>query len=84
MATSRRIIKDHHWVKMEPHCLGLKAHPGRTGSDPRLFLEAVFWIVRTGAPWRDLPPEFGNWSTVYRPSPSPRSAGRPCSSSQTR
>ncbi len=66
MATSRRIIKDCHWARMEPHCLGLKAHPGRTGSDPRLFLEAVFWIVRTGAPWRDLPSEFGNWSTAYR------------------
>ena len=66
MTTSRRIIGDHHWAKMEPHCLGLEAHPGRTGSDPRLFLEAVFWIVRTGAPWRDLPLEFGNWSTVYR------------------
>ena len=24
------------------------------------------WITRTGAPWRDLPQEFGNWNTVHR------------------
>jgi transposase len=31
-----------------------------------MFLEAVFWIARTGAPWRDLPPGFGKWNTIYR------------------
>lgn len=66
MDTSRFVIRDHQWAKMEPHCLGLKAHPGRTGSDARLFMEAVFWIARTGSPWRDLPPGFGNWNTIYR------------------
>jgi len=65
MDTSRFVIRDHQWAKMEPQCLGLKAHPGRTGSDARLFMEAVFWIARTGSPWRDLPPGFGNWNTIY-------------------
>lgn len=32
----------------------------------RLVLDGVFWIARTGSPWRDLPEEFGNWSSVYR------------------
>jgi len=31
-----------------------------------LTLDGVFWIARTGAPWRDLPKEFGKWSSVYR------------------
>lgn len=66
MDESRYVIKDHQWVKVEPHCLGRKQDPGRTGMDPRLFLEAVFWVARTGAPWRDLPADFGNWNTVYR------------------
>ncbi len=35
-------------------------------SDTRLFLEAVLWIVRTDAPWRDLPPEFGTWNSTFR------------------
>ncbi len=37
---------------------------GRKPSDHRLALDGVFWIARTGAPWRDLPEEFG--SSVYR------------------
>ena len=39
---------------------------GRSGSNNRLFLEAVLWITRTGSPWRDLPPEFGKWNTVFQ------------------
>lgn len=66
MDESRFAIKDHQWAKIEPHCLGRKQDPCRTGMDPRLFLEAVFWVARTGAPWRDLPTGFGNWNTVYR------------------
>lgn len=38
---------------------------GVTAADNRLFIEAVPWLLRTGAPWRDLPPEFGRWHTVY-------------------
>jgi transposase len=29
-------------------------------------LDAIFWIARTGAPWRDLPSELGNWNSVWR------------------
>ena len=34
--------------------------------DHRHVLDGVFWIARTGAPWRDLPQEFGKWGSVYR------------------
>ncbi len=51
---------------MEPHCLGKASDPGRTGGDGRLFLEAVLWIARTGSSWRDLPPVFGKWNTVFK------------------
>lgn len=30
------------------------------------MLDALFWIARTGAPWRDLPAELGNWNSVFR------------------
>ena len=38
---------------------------GVTARDNRLFLEAVLWRVRTGAPWRDLPADFGNWNSQF-------------------
>jgi len=38
---------------------------GRRPRDRRTILNAIFWILRTGAPWRDLPAEFGPWSTVW-------------------
>ena len=34
--------------------------------DNRRFLNAVFWILRTGAPWRDLPPDYGDWKNTHR------------------
>jgi transposase len=61
----RFILTDAQWAKMEPHCLGKPTDPGRTGSDNRMFLEAVLWIARTSSPWRDLPKEFGRWNTVF-------------------
>ena len=51
---------------MEPLCLGKPGDPGRSGKDNRLFVEAVLWIVRTGAPWRDLPEVFGSWNSAFR------------------
>jgi transposase len=61
----RFVLTDAQWRGMEPHCLGKPTDPGRTGGDGRLFLEAVLWIARTGSPWRDLPPMFGNWNSVF-------------------
>jgi transposase len=62
----RFVLTDAQWAKMEPLCLGKATDPGRTGGDGRMFLEAVLWIARTGSPWRDLPPMFGHWNTVFK------------------
>ena len=66
MLSDRFIITDAQRDLMEPHCFGKKRDPGRTGGIGRLFMEAVLWIARTGAPWRDLPPDFGNWNTIFK------------------
>ncbi|WP_345684896.1 transposase, partial [Novipirellula caenicola] len=38
---------------------------GRPPKDRRVILNGIFWILRTGAAWRDLPERFGKWQTVY-------------------
>jgi len=61
----RKLITDTQWKKLEPLLPGKASDRGVTAKDNRLFLEAVLWIMRTGAPWRDLPPELGNWHTTF-------------------
>ena len=62
----RKMLSDAQWARMEPLCAGKEGDRGRTGEDNRRFVEAVLWIGRTGAPWRDLPPRFGKWNTVFQ------------------
>jgi len=62
----RMVLTDEQWLRMEPHCLGKRGDPGRSGIDNRRFMEAVLWKARTGGPWRDLPGFFGKWNTVFK------------------
>lgn len=60
----RKILRDDQWARIEPLLPGKATDRGVT-ADNRRFVEAVLWLLRTGAPWRDLPPEFGRWHSVY-------------------
>jgi transposase len=62
----RTVLTDAQWERIAPLLPGKKGDPGRSGDDNRRSLEGILWIVRTGAPWRDLPEYFGNWSTVWK------------------
>ena len=62
----RRILSDSQWARVATLLPGKDGDPGRSATDNREFLEAVLWIARTGAPWRDLPDEFGLWNSVFQ------------------
>ncbi len=65
-AYHRHDISDHAWELLEPHLPGRKGSWGGVAEDNRRFINAVFWILRTGAPWRDLPPDYGDWNNTNR------------------
>jgi transposase len=62
----RRELTNAQWRRIEPLIPGKEGDKGRHGEDNRLFVDAVLWLVRAGAPWRDLPEEFGKWNSVFR------------------
>nr|WP_197031956.1 IS5 family transposase [Hymenobacter swuensis] len=59
-------LKDADWARLAPLLPGKVGDAGRSAADNRLFVNAVLWIARSGAPWRDLPERFGPWNSVYR------------------
>ena len=65
-AHRRHDISDRVWENIQAHLPGSKGLVGRPANDNRLFINAVFWILRTGAPWRDLPPDYGDWKNTHR------------------
>ena len=65
----RHVLSDEQWAQIEPLLPGRKGDPGRSGKNNRLFVDAVVWLAKTGAPWCDLPERFGD--------------GTPCSNDTT-
>lgn len=61
---NRHELTDVQWHVVEP-LLPRPQHMGRPPRDGREMLEAMLWVVRVGAPWRDLPDWYGPWQTVY-------------------
>jgi transposase len=62
----RHEITDQQWNAIKDLLPGQDGDPGVTAKDNRLFVNAVMWIAKTGAPWRDLPERFGNWNSVFQ------------------
>lgn len=57
-------IKDH-WERIKDSLPGKVGDSGRSGCDNRGFIRAVMCVARTGAPWRALLKEYGNWAKQY-------------------
>ena len=64
---SRHDISDEKWALIAPFLRQIEGKDprGRKPKDGRLMFNGILWIMKTGAPWRDLLKEFGPWQTVY-------------------
>jgi transposase len=62
----RGLMSDEEWGFFAPLMIERGPRRGRRPKDHRLVLDGVFWIARTGSPWRDLHDHFGKWNSVYQ------------------
>jgi transposase len=59
----KEYINEVAWVKINSF---LQGYDKVYVAGSKNFLEAIFWMSRTGAQWRELPEKYGNWNTVYK------------------
>ena len=61
---ARDVLTDEQWERLEPLLPPQKPRTGRPSKDHRTIVNAMLWVDRTGALWRDLPSEYGPWRRV--------------------
>lgn len=64
MARRRYELTDEQFERIEDLLPSVEGR-GRPFEDHRRVINGIFWILRSGAPWRDLPDRYGKWKTVY-------------------
>jgi len=58
-------LTNEQWDRLQPLLPPEKPSTGRPSLSHRQVLNGILWVLRTGAPWRDLPERYGKWPTVY-------------------
>jgi transposase len=61
----RHELSDEQWDRLASLLPAQRPRTGRPAKDHRTVLNGILWVLRTGAPWRDLPERYGSWQTVY-------------------
>jgi transposase len=64
LGMNRGDLTTTQWERLQPLLPPQKPKTGRPAVDHRRILNGILWILRTGAPWRDLPERYGPWRTV--------------------
>jgi len=60
----RHELTEEQWALIEP-VLPRGHRRGGQWKEHRRILNGMFWRLRTGAPWRDIPDRYGPWKTIY-------------------
>jgi hypothetical protein len=58
-------LTDTEWEYVHPLLPPRRGQVGRPLKDHRQVLSGILWVARTGSSWRDMPEEYGDWSTAY-------------------
>ncbi len=61
---ARHGLSDEQWAVLQ-RVLPPVASTGRPPHDRRRMIEGILYVLKTGCAWRDVPAEFGKWSTIY-------------------
>jgi transposase len=62
---NRGDITNEQWERLKGLLPERKIRRGRPSQDHRQILNGILWVLRTGAPWRDMPERYGKWTTIY-------------------
>jgi transposase len=65
MTERRHELTDEQWAELVVLLPPEKPHTGRPSLAHRQIMNGILWVLRTGAPWRDMPERYGKWQTVY-------------------
>ena len=57
-------LTQEQWERIQPLLPAQKPKTGRPSLSHRQVINGILWVLRTGAPWRDLPKRYGAWQTV--------------------
>ena len=60
------VFSDELWALIEPVLPRAGERAGRPWNDHRRTLEGIVWRYRVGAPWRDVPEDFGAWQSLWK------------------
>jgi putative transposase len=66
MGVKRYELNEGQWQRIAPLLPGKAGDPGRSGSDNRLFVNGVLWVLRSGAHWHNLPERYGKYKTLHK------------------
>ena len=61
---NRGELSNEQWERLKPLLPPVKPRTGKPNHDHRQVVNGILWILRTGAPWRDLPERYGKWQSV--------------------
>ncbi len=62
---TQRDLTDEQWARLQPLLPPQKPETGKPNINHRRIINGILWILRTGAPWRDLPERYGSHNTVW-------------------